>query len=345
MLDNASTSVDAPDTATTAELLALAVTGFGGTRRDGQVRMAELVEQTLTDGGATLVQAGTGTGKSLAYLVPMVRHAVATGVPGVVSTATLALQTQLIRGDLPRLSEALKPVLGRPIRFGLIKGRSNYLCPLKLAGGFPDDELFDPTLPGTVLTAGPSSRLGEQVVRVREWAQDTQTGDRDDLDPGVPDRAWRQVSVNARECVGPAKCAVAADCFCDRARAAAREADVIVTNHAVLAIDAFEERGLLPQYRALVVDEAHELADRVTTAVSAQLTATMVSAAGAAAAKNGRTRWKTCHPGGSVAGSPDTWPQCWAVCGMRPARRTPRSTVPVPTVPTVTPAPTWPGRL
>lgn len=260
--------------------------------------MALMVEQAITTGEPTLVQAGTGTGKSLAYLVPLIRHAMSTGAPAAVATATLALQTQLIRGELPRLSKALKDLMGRDVRFGLVKGRGNYLCPHKLAGGFPDEGLVEAGgqagLPG-MPAAGPdpapttaaTSRLGAEMLRLREWAQDTPSGDRDDLDPGVSDRAWRAVSVTAHECLGAQGCPAAAECFCERSRKAAEGVDIVVTNHALLAIDAFEERSILPSYSALVIDEAHELADRVTSVVSAQLTVTMVRAAATKARRAG----------------------------------------------------------
>ena len=134
------------------------------------------------------VQAGTGTGKSLAYLVPAVAHAVETGKTVVVSTATIALQRQLVERDLPRLAAALAGPLGSEPAFAILKGRANYLCLNKIHGGVadePDSELFD---------AFETSRTGREVTRLREWSSDTETGDRDDLSPGVADRSWRQRS-------------------------------------------------------------------------------------------------------------------------------------------------------
>lgn len=278
------------DVPSVRDLLDAAVTDLGGQSRDGQREMADAVTSTMADGGILLVQAGTGTGKSLGYLVPAARHVAAVdGGRVVVSTATLALQNQIVRRDLPRLAGALKPVLGREITFATVKGRANYLCRHKLAGQMPDDDrsLFtlDP-LPGTVVTAGPSSSLGKEVVRLREWAEETDSGDRDDLTPGVGERAWRQVSVTARECLG-GKCPDAVDCFSERARATAREVDIVVTNHALLAIDTFEERRILPDHDALVVDEAHDLADRVTGVVSGQLTVPQVEGAATSARRHG----------------------------------------------------------
>ncbi len=273
-------------------LLAAAVRAVGGSTRPGQEQMAEAVDQAARDGGHVLIQAGTGTGKSLAYLVPAVAAAVRSGEPVVVSTATLALQAQVVDRDLPRVADALEPLLGRRPTWQLVKGRANYVCRHKLAGGFPaeEDTLFamsepvEPARPVGGVTfglagSGPSSRLGAEVIRLREWAATTGSGDRDELVPGVSDRAWRQVSVSARECLGAARCPEATECFCEVARDRSRTVDVVVTNHALVAIDAFESRSILPEHELLVVDEAHELADRVTSVISKELTSGAVEAA------------------------------------------------------------------
>ncbi len=255
-----------------AELLEAAVTAVGGTRREGQDAMAQAVRSAISTGEHVAVQAGTGTGKSLAYLVPAIHHAVEKDSTVVVSTATIALQRQLVERDLPRLAKALKPLLGRAPTFAILKGRRNYLCLNKLHGGDenPEDELFDPFQ---------ISAMGRAVKRIHEWADTTATGDRDELVPGVPDATWRQVSVTARECLGASRCPVGEDCFAERARGAAGQADIVVTNHALLAIDALEGRAVLPEHDVVVVDEAHELVDRVTGVATAELTAGAVVAA------------------------------------------------------------------
>ena len=219
--------------------------------------MAQAVRSAIATGEHVAVQAGTGTGKSLAYLVPAIHHAVEKDSTVVISTATIALQRQLVDRDLPRLAKALKPLLGRTPTFAILKGRRNYLCLNKLHGGDenPEDELFDPFQ---------ISAMGRAVKRIHEWADDTETGDRDELVPGVPDSTWRMVSVTARECLGAAKCPVGDECFAERARAEAGRADIVVTNHALLAIDAMDGRAVLPEHDVVVVDEAHELVDRVT---------------------------------------------------------------------------------
>jgi len=255
------------------DLLTAAVEALGGSERPGQVQMAEAVEAAMRDGSHLLVQAGTGTGKSLAYLVPALLH----GGTVVVATATIALQNQVVDRDLPALVDAVEPLLGRRPTYAILKGRSNYLCRNKVLGGMPDDEgeaLFDPS---------PTTTLGRDVVRLRGWAEETETGDRDELEPGVNDRAWRQVSVTARECLGAAKCPYGEECFAELARNRAAEVEIVVTNHALLAIDALESFAVLPEHDAVVVDEAHELVDRVTGVATDELTAPMVERAAARA--------------------------------------------------------------
>jgi ATP-dependent DNA helicase DinG len=265
-----------------AELLAAAVRDIGGAERPGQVRMAEAVRLAIETGEHLAVQAGTGTGKSLAYLVPAVRHAVTTGSTVVVATATIALQRQLIDRDLPRLMAALKPLLDREPAFAILKGRRNYLCLHRQKGGVaddPQDALFDPA------DTGPTSPLGRQVKRLHEWAEQTTTGDRDELVPGVPEAAWRQVSVSAQECIGAQRCPFGSRCFAEKARDEAVRADIVVTNHALLAIDATSEIDVLPDHDVVIIDEAHDLVDRVTSATTGELSG---PAADTAARRAGR---------------------------------------------------------
>ncbi|MFE5740252.1 ATP-dependent DNA helicase [Streptomyces celluloflavus] len=261
------------------DLLHAAVTAVGGTERPGQVAMAEAVAEAVDDQSHLLVQAGTGTGKSLGYLVPALAH----GERVVVATATLALQRQLVERDLPRTVDALHPQLRRRPEFAMLKGRSNYLCLHRLHEGVPQEEeegLFDPFEQAT-----PTSKLGKDLLRLRDWADETETGDRDALTPGVSDRAWGQVSVASRECLGASKCAYGAECFAEAARERAKLADVVVTNHALLAIDAIEGAPVLPQHEVLIIDEAHELVSRVTGAATGELTPGQVNRAVRRAAK------------------------------------------------------------
>lgn len=256
------------------DLLAAAVAALGGSERSGQLQMANAVARAFETGEHLAVQAGTGTGKSLAYLVPAIVRAVSDDTSVVVSTATIALQRQLVDRDLPQLVEALSDALPRPPRFALLKGRQNYLCLNKIHNGTdadaPQDELFEPQ----AVTA-----LGRDVQRLTAWASTTDSGDRDDLKPGVADRSWQQVSVSARECLGVARCPFGTECFAERARGNAGGADIVVTNHALLAIDAVAESAVLPEHQLLVVDEAHELVDRVTAVATGELTAAALGVA------------------------------------------------------------------
>lgn len=257
------------------DLLAAAVGALGGSERAGQVAMTEAVAQAFGTGEHLAVQAGTGTGKSLAYLVPAIARAVETDCPVVVSTATIALQRQLVERDLPRLADSLEPVLSRRPTFAILKGRGNYLCLNKIHNGSEpadgtEDALFAPAA---------TTVLGRDVQRLTAWASTSDTGDRDQLTPGVSDRAWSQVSVSARECLGVARCPFGAECFAEKARAHAASVDVVVTNHALLAIDAISDAPVLPEHDLLVIDEAHELVDRVTAVATQELSPTTLAVA------------------------------------------------------------------
>ncbi|MGQ0630789.1 MAG: ATP-dependent DNA helicase [Sporichthyaceae bacterium] len=278
------------------ELLDAAVGDIDGVARPGQLEMARAVAGAIATGDHLLVQAGTGTGKSLAYLVPALLH----GRTVVIATATLALQAQLIRRDLPRLIEAATPVLGRRPRFAILKGRSNYVCQHRAGGRRVGDEgavgnvmatLDDAdTLFGAAEVEVPSSPLGREVLRAREWAATTDTGDRDDLLPGVGDRAWAQISVTSRECLGATRCPEGETCFAELARVTAGEADIVVTNHVLLAIDALENIPVLPEHKVVIVDEAHELVDRVSAVATAELTVAVIERAVRASARVGDER-------------------------------------------------------
>ena len=264
-----------PDSPSVRDVLHAAVGAVGGTERPGQVAMAEAVAESLESGRHLLVQAGTGTGKSLGYLVPSLLHRKRV----VVSTATLGLQHQLVQRDLPALVKGAHEVLGTTPSYAVVKGRSNYACLHRVREGVPDDQ-------GTLVDV-PEGTLGAEVLELREWAEELATqrgngdgshGDRESA-PSHTDRAWRQVSVTHRECLGATRCPHAAECFVELAREAASTADVVVTNHALLAIDAIDGVPMLPEYDAVVVDEAHELAARVTQAATADLDPAIVERA------------------------------------------------------------------
>ncbi|NBQ35904.1 MAG: ATP-dependent DNA helicase, partial [Actinobacteria bacterium] len=250
-----------------------AVTAIGGDPRDGQIEMAEAVANALSDRHHLLVQAGTGTGKSLAYLVPALVH----GKKVLVATATLALQRQLIERDLPKVKAALDKELKRDISFAIYKGVGNYVC-LQKMNNAPDDPESQAVLE--------ISSLESDAKRLRAWAQSAgATGDRDDA-PDVDRRVWAANSVSGRECMGADECPSGSKCFAALAKAKAQTADIVVTNHTLLAIEIVDSHPILPERDAIILDEAHEFMDRTTQAVTEELTAARVSRAANMARKH-----------------------------------------------------------
>jgi len=285
------TTPDAVTSAASVDVLRHAVAAIGGVEREGQHRMALAASRTIEAGGVLLAQAGTGTGKSLAYLAACMTDAVLAGRTVVISTATLALQRQIMLKDAPTVAASLAALHGQEPRVALLKGWHNYVCKHKVAGGYPDEDeptLFSVDASSTRPAESPRSALGVQVTQVRAWAGETETGDRDDMVPGVGDRAWRQVSVTKLECLGAA-CPVRDECFAEAARARSREADVVVTNHAMLGIAAGGSPGVLPEHDVLVIDEAHDLVSRVTSAATVELSATAVERSGRAAGRHAKS--------------------------------------------------------
>lgn len=219
--------------------LARSLPGF--VPRAGQRRMAQAVAEAIEDRDVLLVEAGTGTGKTYAYLVPVL----AAGLRVVVSTGTRNLQDQLFRRDLPALAGAL----GRPVHVALLKGRANYLCRHRLA---------------LALESPPAGRRESRWLdRIRAWSLSTASGEIAEV-PGVPEDAfiWPKVTSTAENCLGQS-CAEFQRCHVVRARREALKADVVVVNHHLLLADmALKEEGfgeLLPGADAVVVDEAHQL--------------------------------------------------------------------------------------
>jgi len=249
--------------------LDLATEALGSQPRSGQREMAHAVAAALASADPPehlLVQAGTGTGKSMAYLVPAALHAVESGNAVVVATATLALQRQLIERDIPVISTALEPVVGRPVTAAVLKGRNNYICLERLHRMESSDDDDD-----QALMAAPKSQLAQQAMAVREWALETETGDRDEFGESIDPRIWRGLSVSRRECVGETKCPYGTECFTVKRREIAQRADIVITNHAMLAIDVLEGIPLLPEHDAVIIDEGHELVDRTTQALTREL--------------------------------------------------------------------------
>ena len=250
-----------------------AVAAIGGSPRDGQIEMAEAVANALSDRHHLLVQAGTGTGKSLAYLVPALVH----GKKVLVATATLALQRQLVERDLPKIKAALDKELNRDISFAIYKGVGNYICLQKMNNAPNDPEAQ------AVLEV---SALEGDAKRLRAWAQSANaTGDRDDA-PDVDRRVWSANSVSGRECMGADECPSGSKCFAALAKAKAQTADIVVTNHTLLAIEIVDSHPILPERDAIVLDEAHEFMDRTTQAVTEEITAARVARAANMARKH-----------------------------------------------------------
>ena len=250
-----------------------AVTAIGGDAREGQIEMAEAVANALADRHHLLVQAGTGTGKSLAYLVPALVH----GKKVLVATATLALQRQLVERDLPKIKGALEKELGRELTFAVYKGVGNYVCLQKMnaEGSDPDGEVL--------MEIG---ALEKDAKRLRAWVETpVASGDRDDA-PVVDRRVWLANSTSGRECMGAEECPFGSRCFAVNAKAKAQTADVVVTNHTLLAIEIVDSHPILPERDAIILDEAHEFMDRTTQAVTEELTAGRVERAAKMAKKH-----------------------------------------------------------
>jgi len=232
----------------------------GGEARRGQVEMAEAVEAVFSDGGQLVVQAGTGIGKSMAYLVP----AILSGKTTVVATATKALQDQLANKDLPFLQQHL----GKPFEFAVLKGRANYLCLQKAVEiGQGDEQMVLDDI-----REEDHGAFGQEIIRLLKWAKTSKSGDRAELDFEPRARAWAQLSVTARECPGAIKCPQGESCFAEGAHQRAATADVIVVNTHLYATHLAIGGWLLPEHEAVVFDEAHALEDIASSAFGLDLT-------------------------------------------------------------------------
>jgi ATP-dependent DNA helicase DinG len=251
----------------------------GGEARTGQRDMAEAVGRAIHDRRHLVVQAGTGTGKSLAYLVP----AILSGNKVVVATATKALQDQLATKDLPFLTRHL----GQRFRFAVLKGRSNYLCrqrAAEMAGGGEQLDLEE--TPGWA-EAGPGGRPGDagdassgsvasvvaQARRLLSWGARSVSGDRAELDFEPSPRAWAMVSVGPRECPGAHRCPSGEACFTEAAREQAAAADVVVVNTHLYGAHLASEGAVLPEHDVVIFDEAHEVEDVMIAAFGAEVAA------------------------------------------------------------------------
>ncbi len=221
----------------------------GGEQREGQIKMAELVAGAVEEGSTLFVEAGTGTGKSLAYLTPIV----AAGKQAVIATATIALQGQLVNHDVAAVSDGLD----QEISVALLKGRSNYLCQQRF-----DEFRRSSRQEQLQILRGRSET--DHVETIVDWAESTTTGDREELDPAPPADAWRAVSVGADECPGAARCPSGSVCFSEKARERAMNADIIVTNHHYYGLNINSDDVLLPEHDVVVFDEAHHLPEIIS---------------------------------------------------------------------------------
>jgi ATP-dependent DNA helicase DinG len=227
-----------------------------GELRTGQIDMAEAVARAIVDDRHLVAQAGTGTGKTFAYLVP----AILSGRKVVVATATKTLQDQLAGKDLPFLAEQLD----QPFAFAVLKGRSNYVCLQRVREVVGGEQL--------ALDVGPRPPA-EEVAALARWAATSETGDRAELEVEPSHRAWAAVSVGPRECPGAGKCPKGDVCFAERARRAAAEADVVVVNTHLYGMHLATGGAVLPEHQVVVVDEAHQLEDTVAATAGVEMTA------------------------------------------------------------------------
>jgi len=255
----------------------------GGEHRPEQQEMCRAVAEALVLRNHLVVQAGTGTGKSLAYLAP----AALSGRKVVVATATKALQDQLAGKDLPLVESALG--LPAPLEFAVLKGRSNYICRQRVAevgSGGIQAELADPAAaPGADESPAVDTERGddetaaaspegvvEQVRRLIAWSQTTDSGDRADLSFEPSERAWGMLSVGPRECPGAFNCPSGGRCFAEAARDRAAGADIVVVNTHLYGAHLASGGAVLPEHDVVVFDEAHELEEVMTATLGVEVT-------------------------------------------------------------------------
>lgn len=228
----------------------------GGETRPGQEQMAVEVADALSNGTIVSVEAGTGTGKSLAYLTPIV----AAGKRAVVATATIALQGQLVENDLPLVAEGLETT----VTAAVLKGRNNYLCLQRLAE-------FERASHTEQLELLRGRSQDKDLEAIQDWAEETSTGDREELDPAPATEVWQAVSIGADECPGAARCPSGDGCYSEAARNRAREADIIVTNHHYYGLNIAAGGNLLPEHDVVVFDEAHHLPEVLSATCGSDL--------------------------------------------------------------------------
>jgi ATP-dependent DNA helicase DinG len=259
----------------------------GGEHRPEQQEMCRAVAEAIVTRTHLVVQAGTGTGKSLAYLVP----AALSGKKVVIATATKALQDQLAEKDLPQVDAGLG--LPAPLDFAVLKGRSNYVCRQRVAevgsggiqaelgdqsAGRADELAAAPAAADSEAgesgssTGAPPEGIVEEVRQLVAWSQKSQSGDRADLSFEPSDRAWNMVSVGPRECPGAYNCPSGGSCFAEAARERASLADVVVVNTHLYGAHLASGSVVLPEHDVVIFDEAHELEEVMTSSLGVEVT-------------------------------------------------------------------------
>lgn len=234
-----------------------------GEDRAGQRQMAQAIARAIEEGRHLLVQAGTGTGKTIAYLVPVLLS----GRRTVVTTATLALQDQLVQHDLPLVAGAL----GREYSCAVLKGRSNYVCLQRISEAIAAPDQLD-------IGVDRGGQVQDEVRQLVAWAATARTGDRAELSFEPSAAAWSAVSVSARECPGAPRCPLGGPCFSERARRAAAEAQIVVVNTHLYGAHLASGGVVLPEHDIVVVDEAHVLEDVICATAGVELTGGRVRA-------------------------------------------------------------------
>ena len=225
--------------------------------RPGQMDMAQAVAKAINDQGRLIVQAGTGTGKTVAYLVP----AILSQKRVVVSTATKTLQDQLALHDLP----LLEATLPQPFEWAVLKGRSNYVCMQRVSEVSNNAQMELDDL---------ASQHRREVDQLAHWALTTTTGDIAELDWQPQPKAWQAVSVGSDECPGAQRCDSGGQCFAERARLRATTADVVVVNTHLYGIHVASGGAILPEHDVVIFDEAHQLEDTLTATVGVSVSHT-----------------------------------------------------------------------
>ena len=229
--------------------------------RSQQMDMAEAVASAFRDSRHLVVEAGTGVGKSFAYLIPAIDFAVNESERVVVSTNTISLQEQLINKDIPFLQE----ILPYQFKVVLVKGRSNYICLRRLENLMVYERgLFE------------SKAEVDDLVRIHQWVGDTTGGSLSDLDPQPRSSVWNRVCCERDLCLGPVKCPFAKQCFYQKARSAMYNANLLIINHHMLFSDLSLRKNspgfsVLPAYKYLIIDEAHNIENAATEHIGISL--------------------------------------------------------------------------